>query len=122
MFSSNQKKVFMELNGEILKENVIPNGDESRKFWRGIWDNSMKHNDKAEWRREVEIELGGVNKQDNMKITVDGVREQLRKTPNWKAPGSDEVHGYWLKNMSSLHEKIAKCSGRKWEYPNMDDI
>ena len=31
----------------------------------------------------------------------------LRKIPNWKAPGKDGVQGYWIKNLSNLHEQIA---------------
>ena len=26
--------------------------------------------------------------------------------PNWKSPGPDLVQGFWLKNYSSLHEKV----------------
>ena len=26
--------------------------------------------------------------------------------PNWKSPGSDLVQGFWLKNFSSLHERV----------------
>ena len=27
---------------------------------------------------------------------------------NWKGPGPDGVHGYWLKNFSLLHERIVQ--------------
>ena len=26
--------------------------------------------------------------------------------PNWKAPGLDNIHGYWLKNLTPLHNKL----------------
>ena len=26
--------------------------------------------------------------------------------PNWKSPGPDLVQGFWLKNFSSLHERV----------------
>ena len=55
MFSSNQKRVFIELNGEVIKENTVPNAGESRKFWSEIWDNKVEHNDNAEWLRGIEI-------------------------------------------------------------------
>ena len=32
------------------------------------------------------------------------MRNQCRKIPNRKAPGRDGVQGYWIKNLSSLHE------------------
>lgn len=30
----------------------------------------------------------------------------LRKVPNWKPPGPDDVKGYWLKNLTLLHNKL----------------
>ena len=30
----------------------------------------------------------------------------MRKMPNWKAPGPDNVQGYWLKNLTPLHDKL----------------
>ena len=107
MFSSNQKRVFVALNGEVIKENTVPNADESRKFWSEIWDNPVEHNDDAEWLRESETESKGVNKQDDVKITAQDVRKQTGKIPNWKAAGPDGIQGYWLKNLSSLHDRIA---------------
>ena len=42
-----------------------------------------------------------------MIINVEKVRDQCRKMPNWKAPGKDGVQGYWLKNLTNLHSRIA---------------
>ena len=27
--------------------------------------------------------------------------------PDWKAPAKDGIHGYWIKNLSNIHEQIA---------------
>jgi hypothetical protein len=27
--------------------------------------------------------------------------------PNWKSPGKDGVQGYWIKNLTNLHERIS---------------
>ena len=32
---------------------------------------------------------------------------KLKYTPNWKSPGPDGVQGYWLKNLSSIHQRLA---------------
>ena len=32
----------------------------------------------------------------------------MKRVPNWKAPGSDDVHGYWLKNVRALHQRMAE--------------
>ena len=42
-----------------------------------------------------------------MIINVEKVRDQCRKMPNWKAPAKDGVQGYWLKNLTNLHSRIA---------------
>ena len=47
-----------------------------------------------------------------MSICVEKIRKQCRKTPNWKAPGRDGVQGYWIKNLSSLHERVSSQMNR----------
>ena len=32
----------------------------------------------------------------------------MKKMPNWKAPGPDNVQGYWLKNLTPLHDRLVK--------------
>ena len=34
------------------------------------------------------------------------MKEILGRMPNWKSPGPDLVHGFWLKNLSSLHKRV----------------
>ena len=94
MLSSNQKRVFMELNDEVIKENTVPNVDESRKFWSEIWENIVEHNDDAEWLRGIETELSRINKQHDVKITVHDIRKQTGRIPKWKVAGPDGVQGY----------------------------
>ena len=45
--------------------------------------------------------------QESVVISVEKVKKQCRKMPNWKAPGKDGAQGYWIKNLSNLHERIA---------------
>ena len=42
-----------------------------------------------------------------MVIIVEKVTKQCRKMPNWKAPEKGGVQGYWIKNLSNLHQRIA---------------
>ena len=46
--------------------------------------------------------------QERMTITVDKIRKQCKKMPNWKAPGKDKVQGYWIKNLTQMHSRIAE--------------
>ena len=40
-------------------------------------------------------------------VTPTKIQERIRKISNWKAPGPDGVHGYWIKMLVSMQERIA---------------
>ena len=50
--------------------------------------------------------------QERVSISVEKIRKQCRKISNWKAPGRDGVQGYWIKNLSSLHERVSSRMNR----------
>ena len=41
-----------------------------------------------------------------MDTTTGSLRKILGRMPNWKSPGPDLVQEFWLKNFSSLHERV----------------
>ena len=47
-----------------------------------------------------------VKKQEGTDITTGILKKILGRMPNWKSPGLDLVQGFWLKNFSSLHERV----------------
>ena len=54
LFKVDQKKVYNELNGQTGSSNGdIPNAEESRAFWRGIWSEEKEHNQVAKWLSDV---------------------------------------------------------------------
>ena len=40
-------------------------------------------------------------------IEIKKVRKQIREMLKWKSPGPGGVQGYWIKNLSNLHNSIA---------------
>ena len=50
MFTVEQKKVYKELNGRTSGEGVIPDAEESKKFWSEIWSIEKEHNRQASAR------------------------------------------------------------------------
>ena len=44
--------------------------------------------------------------QDKIDITINKMMRVMRKISNWKAPGPDKFQGYWLKNLTPLHDKL----------------
>ena len=79
----------MELNRNGIRLNDVPNAEECGKFW----------SDTSGVRRE--------RQRGRVSISVEKIRKQCRKIPNWKAPRRDSVQEYWIKNLSSLHEHVS---------------
>jgi len=106
MFQNNQRQFYRELNqeGETSNDDK-PDAEESKKFWGDIWSQSVDHNKDAKWLKDLRSEVN-VRKQEKIDITVESLKKILGRMPNWKSPGPDLVQGFWLKNFSSLHERV----------------
>ena len=105
-FVQSQKRVYQQMDGIRNINNEKPNAEESKQFWSNIWDNEKEHGRNAEWLRELRAEKDNM-KQNDMNITTEMLKEQVKKISNWK-PGPDGVQGHWLKKLTALHERIAK--------------
>ena len=57
------------------------------------------------WLQDLRSEVN-VKKQKKIDITTGSLKKILGTMPNWKSPGPDLVQGFWLKNFSSLHERV----------------
>ena len=114
IFELDQKKIYAELNGNGIRSNGVPNAEECTKFWGNIWGVRKEHNREAEWFKDLKRERERVNErpQERVSISVEKLRKQCRKIPNWKAPGRDGVQGYWIKKLSSLHERVSSQMNR----------
>ena len=66
----------------------------------GIPDNVRKFIEKNDLGNDKHL-------QERVVINLEKVTKQYWKMPNWKTPGKDGLQGYWIKNLSNLHERIA---------------
>ena len=48
-FKTYHKKFYEELNREFNGESVIPDAEESKSFWNGIWGVEKEHSRTADW-------------------------------------------------------------------------
>ena len=67
------------------------------------WSQSADHKKGAKWLQDLRSE---VKKQEKIDITTASLKKILGRMPNWKSPGPGLVQGLWLKNFSSLHERV----------------
>ena len=106
MFVSNQGRFFRRLDNEEENHQCeIPNSVEVQTFWWGIWSEKKKHIRDAECLNDVNKELDQDEYQDKTDITKDKMMRIMRKMPIWKAPGTNNAQRYWLKTLTTLHEK-----------------
>ena len=79
--------------------------EESKQIWENIWSQSADHKKDATWLQDLRSEVY-VKKQEKKDITTGSLKKILGRMQNWKSPGQDLVQGFWLKNFSSLHERV----------------
>ena len=105
IFENNLQEFYRELDQEEDRcDDDQPATEESTLFWGNIWSQSADHKD-AKWLQDLRSELN-VKKQEKIDITTGSLKKILGRMPNWNSPGPDLVQEFWLKNFSSLHERV----------------
>ena len=105
LFENNQRQFYREIDQEEERcDEDQPVAEESKQFWGNIWSQSTDHKKDAKWLQDLRSEVN-VRKPE-IDITTGSLKKILGRMPNWKSPGPDLVQGFWLKNFSSLHEKV----------------
>ena len=107
-FQHNRKKLFQEILGSSNGPDQTPDEKECESFWRSIWTTDAVENESTnDIIQKVTSYLEGTERQAECVITTEDLKKQLRKTPNWKAPGIDGLHAFWLKKLTNLHARLA---------------
>ena len=71
-----EKLLFEKLNGVERGKNINPDKEESITFWNEIWGHGVRHNERSELERQVDI-----------KVNVEDVKIQLQ----WRNYGCLEM-------------------------------
>ena len=108
LFATNQKQFYQELDGGRNIPNKAPDAQEASEFWSNIWSIRGNFNENASWLPKVKERLSEIDKQEDIRISVENVKTAIRKMTNWKVPGPDCVQGYWFKRFSSLHSRLTE--------------
>ena len=119
-FSTNQQRFYQSLTETMDNLTNMPEKDDVTQFWRNIWDYTKEHNHNAQWIQNAQKELGR-NTMEDVVITEKMVKKQAKKMKNWTAPGKDEVYGFWIKHLTSLHPRIAQQLNRLLETATVEE-
>ncbi|CAG5011871.1 unnamed protein product [Parnassius apollo] len=108
LFQSDQKRLYKSLERPMVSgTGPAPNQADIVAFWRSLWSEPVNHNE-GPWTEVVASQCASITPMDPVIITPDDVAEAVRRAPNWKSPGLDGLHHYWLKGfMVPRQYKIA---------------
>ncbi|CAG5013179.1 unnamed protein product, partial [Parnassius apollo] len=84
-----------------------PDQADTVAFWRGLWSEPVNHSE-GPWIEVVASQSASVTPMDPVTITPEDVAEAVRRAPNWKSPGLDGLHHYWLKGFVVCHAMLAR--------------
>ena len=71
-----------------------------------MWETPTRHNKDASQIKDICKETQG-KQMDDIVITTEMIKRQVKAVNNWSAPGPEELHRFWLKHLTSLHQHIA---------------
>ncbi|KAL1446054.1 hypothetical protein WDU94_005517 [Cyamophila willieti] len=105
-----KKRFFSQLFSHVNPShvNIEANETEFLEFWRNIWNNNGDANLRENWKTTLEEETNALPGFEYKEITMNEVTECIKKTSNWKAPGPEKVHNFWIKYLTSTHRNITK--------------
>ncbi|CAG5043345.1 unnamed protein product [Parnassius apollo] len=109
LFQSDQKRLYESLERPMVSgTGPAPNQADTVAFWRDLWSEPVNHSE-GPWTEVVASQCAGITPMDPVIITPDDVAETVLRAPNWKSPGLDGLHHYWLKGfMKYSTEKLPK--------------
>ncbi|CAG4930371.1 unnamed protein product [Parnassius apollo] len=108
LFQSDQKRLYKSLERPMVSgTGPAPNQADTVAFWRSLWSEPVNHNE-GPWTKVVASQCAGITPMDPVIITPDDVAEAVRRAPNWKSPGLDGLHHYWLKGFMVCNAVLAR--------------
>ena len=79
LFQVNQKQVYKDLNEEKQGDRIIPNSEDSIKFWSDIWSIRKEHNQHTEWLKGCRKQFENLNCVQKVKISQEMVINAMQK-------------------------------------------
>ncbi|CAG4966056.1 unnamed protein product [Parnassius apollo] len=108
LLQSDQKRLYKSLERpEVCGAGPGPDQANTVAFWRGLWSEPVNQSE-GPWTEVVTSQCASITPMDPVIITPDDVAEAVRRAPNWKSPGLDGLHHYWLKGFMVCHAVLAR--------------
>nr|XP_034830874.1 uncharacterized protein LOC117987910 [Maniola hyperantus] len=108
LFLSDQKRFYKRLEcPAVCSASQRPDPADLVTFWRGVWSREVEH-EEGPWIAAIEEACASIEPMNPIAISAEDVAGAVRRAPNWKSPGPDGLHHYWLKGFSVCHATLAR--------------
>jgi hypothetical protein len=105
LFRNNEKLFYKNLtDNKTQTNNGTPNINEIKEFWSNIWSNEVPFNNQAEWIPHLENDIPDRNNRHHIQISLEILVKNINSSHNWKSPGGDQIHNFWLKKFTCIHK------------------
>ncbi|WP_229833152.1 RNA-directed DNA polymerase [Streptomyces narbonensis] len=112
-FTDNEKYFYRNIRQPLTQPTKtppkIPTENDLTSYWTSLWSKPTNHRESTDWIREEERRTKRIPTMNFERVTEMNVTQATKKSHNWKAPGPDQIHNYWLKQLTCTHRALAKC-------------
>ena len=108
-FFNNRRKFFTHL--DKTEENIdttTPQSETFLNYWTSIWSYPKNYKNNAPWIRTLENQFSPLDPMKDPEITKKEIEIIIKKVANWKSPGPDKIHNFWLKYLTAAHTPLAQ--------------
>lgn len=118
LFNTDQKRFYRELTNASSNtvKAQLPQKEQLTDYWKNIWSIPKYHNRNAHWMGP-RMNGGVIPEMPLANFSEDEVRDAIKSTNNWKAPGVDGIQNFWYKKFPSLHEALAQQFSHVLHHP-----
>ena len=93
----------LDVETKVISEDI--DEKETMEFWQGLCkseDSETNHDDLINTLEPIQIWIDNNNEDE----TKEFIEQSIKYLPNWKTPGHDHVHNFFIKKIHALHDKI----------------
>jgi hypothetical protein len=104
-FAKNEKQFYRHLKIKDIQQHN-PSISAVEEYWANLWESPVVYKTEASWTNDVKDFNHNILPMSMSTVSSETLQHNLRKAHNWKTPGPDRIHNFWLKNFCCAHGKL----------------
>jgi hypothetical protein len=109
-YRKDRKRFFRNLESGNQRDDILTETpvSEFNDHWQAIWSKPQNFEKEAQWIYEMETTYANLTPMANVEFNAEDVKIIVKRTHNWKTPGPDNIHNFWLKYFPATYEPLAR--------------